>query len=677
MHRPRIQICFLVLLLAGSRLLCIHCLIKVHDLLQLVPAVVCGLHLFLRALFELLCHDVERELVTAAAFADDRLDDCLHHIAVAVSRIGRKCVFCGAELGAVYGIVCHTAVAFRRPRRGVASVELRLLLACRRCDFQKVLNRGRFLRVARLLVYRTLNGSLNVVIGRLAVCHLVLPPLILRQIHILAVPATVERRFLLRVFHVDVHAFKPVQLLVHGARPVLRHAAGIQCRVQEVFRRRAGVFLLLPPVVQRSRKRFPKPRNLALHRVQVVFPHGVAVVGVAHRPVNPLCHAGHDVWHKTCCLRSTVAQGGFRNLPARGLCLGVFIAVCDLLKLRHSGQIHHALKSRFQIAARNVCKRQALVLVAVCQQRAIGHLRVDRVEEANGYQVVTVAPLRAFSGNPPVECTKVELCAAHALRLFERFLVLVVVPGDVHHASTGQHRKERDSHRAVKRAAEIRHSLRLFGCGQRPGLCLVQDFDDLRTGVNKSGRGVLNRCARNVAGHVREREHNVAETDAAALLVLDAELVQRIAHSAHDTGQLAFVLERAFPCGFLRAAVKRAFCHLALSFQRVNSALRFRLNAAFLHLVSRDHGIVAVFLPRGEKPFQKVSGHLERPAAAGFVFALCVGNTCVKAGFNVRLERCLAHAFSFCLGEITLIRGYGACAGVFRQQHVQPDADVV
>ena len=187
----------------------------------------------------------------------------------------------------------------------------------------------------------------------------------------------------------------------------------------------------------------------------------------------------------------------------------------------------------------------------------------------------------------------------------------------------------------------------------------------------------MNRCACNVAGHVCEREHNVAETDAAALLVLDAELVQRITHSAHDTGQLAFVLERAFSCGFLRAAVKRAFCHLALGFQRINSALRFRLNAAFLHLVSRDHGIVAVFLPRGEKPLQKVPGHLERPAAAGFVFALCVGNACVKTGFNVRLERCLAHAFSFCLGEITLIHGYGACAGVFRQQHVQPDADVV
>ena len=189
--------------------------------------------------------------------------------------------------------------------------------------------------------------------------------------------------------------------------------------------------------------------------------------------------------------------------------------------------------------------------------------------------------------------------AGDALRLFERFLVLVIVSGDVHHASSGQYRKERDAHRAVERAAEIRHSLRLFGCGQRPGLCLVQDFDDLRTGFYKPGRGVLNRCARNVAGHVRERLHNVAETESAALLVLNTKYVQPSPHNAHRLRELAVVLERAFPCDFLRAAVKRAFCHLALSFQRVNSALCFRLNAAFLHLVRRDHGIVAVFLPRG------------------------------------------------------------------------------
>ena len=175
----------------------------------------------------------------------------------------------------------------------------------------------------------------------------------------------------------------------------------------------------------------------------------------------------------------------------------------------------------------------------------------------------------------------------------------------------------------------------------------------------------MNRCARNVAGHVCEWQDEIAHSEAAAALVLNAKYVQRSPHDTRRLRELSFVLERAFPCGFLRAAVKRAFCHLALGFQRVNSALRFRLNAAFLHLVRRDHGIVAVFLPRGEKPFQKVPGHLERPAAAGFVFALCVGNACVKAGFNVRLERCLAHAFSFCLGEIALVRGYGACAGVF------------
>ena len=187
----------------------------------------------------------------------------------------------------------------------------------------------------------------------------------------------------------------------------------------------------------------------------------------------------------------------------------------------------------------------------------------------------------------------------------------------------------------------------------------------------------MNRCARNVAGHVREREHNVAETESAALLVLNTKYVQPSPHNARRLRELAVVLERAFPCDFLRAAVKRAFCNLSLGFQRVNSALCFRLNTAFLHLVGRDHGIVAVFLPRGEKPFQKVPGHLERPAAAGFVFALCVGNACVKSGFNVRLERCLAHAFSFRLGEIAIIHSYGACAGVFRQQHIQRDADVV
>ena len=254
----------------------------------------------------MLCHDIERELVTSAAFADDRLDDCLHHVAVAASRIFRKCVFCGVELGAVYGVVCHAAVAFRRPRRGVASVELRLLLAGRRCDFQQVLNRGRFLRVARLLVNRTLNDFLDVVIGRLAVCNLVLPPLVLIQRHFFAVSVSAFWRFLHGIFYVDVLT-EPVQLLVHGTRPVLRHTAGIQCCVQEVFCCRAGVFLLLPPVVQRSRKRFPKPRNLALHRVQAVFPRGVAVVGVSHRPVNPLRHAGQDVWHKAGCLRRAVA----------------------------------------------------------------------------------------------------------------------------------------------------------------------------------------------------------------------------------------------------------------------------------------------------------------------------------------------------------------------------------
>ena len=187
----------------------------------------------------------------------------------------------------------------------------------------------------------------------------------------------------------------------------------------------------------------------------------------------------------------------------------------------------------------------------------------------------------------------------------------------------------------------------------------------------------MNRCARNVAGHVREWQHNVAETDAAALLVLNAKYVQPSPHNARRLRELAVVLERAFPCNFLRAAVKRAFCHLSLGFQRVNSALCFRLNTAFLHLVGRDHGIVAVFLPRGEKPFQKVPGHLVRPAAAGPVFATRVGNACVKAHFNVRLEPCLAHAFSFRLGEIAIIHSYGACAGVFRQQHIQPDADVV
>ena len=184
-------------------------------------------------------------------------------------------------------------------------------------------------------------------------------------------------------------------------RPLIaRQRSRVDVGVEEVSHA-AVVLSLLSVGIQLGRQRPAQPWDSRLDLVFRPLGERVAGIGVPLVLVQSLRHALDAVRDKACHLACSEFFGRIKCFLPDGGLVGIAVCLRRVLQCGHHRDIQHRLHRAGKRIQRHAARRPLSALLHVPgDQRAGGQIRVDRIEESDGQQLVAVLPFRAAAVCP-------------------------------------------------------------------------------------------------------------------------------------------------------------------------------------------------------------------------------------------------------------------------------------